>query len=169
MKVRNIFENAFKLNEVFNTKVDISWRTLENKDIGTFELLNNTYRILIEAGTFKEFNFLNIAFEIFDEKTNNFSRTLTLDNQAASKVLGAVRNGVVARIPIYDFDAVIFFANDNQDKRMKIYNAMASEFIKKFGYIKDNYKLSDGRIITMIMKKDFAKQSNEFEKTLLNK
>ena len=160
MKIHDIFKEAFIFNEILDTTAKIEWRQEENTDYGVFNLDENEYRISLEAGTFYDFKFINVAFHI--HLNGQWSTQPTLNNSAASKVLGAISNGIKNRLDLYEFDAVLFFANTLQDKRMRIYNFIAKRLVKRFGHIKENVPIGDD-FGTIVFKDSLSPKIREFE------
>lgn len=158
MKINDIFEHAIQIDEVFNTKIPIEqWITDGSNKIGFLTIDNQKFRIKLEARTYKQYSFINIAFEIYSDELHDWTTDATLNNKSASKVIGAIINGVIPEVEKYESDALVFFAQDNVDKRMRIYNHIASLYMKKFGHIRENISLPNGNVCTILYTSKLSK------------
>jgi hypothetical protein len=162
---------------MYETTAPIQWTVVNNVHIGTFELEGHIFHIRMEPGFYElpdashTYTFLNVAFSRVVKNKDIFD--LTPGGPFTSKVLGIVRSGILAKINlIKDFDAVIFVARDNQEKRMSVYNKLAHVWAKNFGSIAENIHTTAGPVITIIMKNandpktepffDFLKTQNKY-------
>lgn len=151
---QELFKNAIQLDEVFNTKIPINdWHMEGNDRIGSLTINDQLFQIKLQPREFKGITFVNVAFEVYDEQSNTWHTNATLDNKAASKVLGAIVNGMVDELNNFDIDAIVFFANDLTDKRMRVYNSLASLKMKEFGNRKENITTNNGKLCTIIFNK----------------
>lgn len=141
------------LYEVMNTTADIDWKIeiIEGKQVccGYFTL-DDKFRILIEPFKYLNTNCLNLAFQIWNNQVKGWSVKPTNTNKNASKIIGIVKNALAGKIKEFDTDVIVFFASDNIDTRMNIYNNLASIILKDFGHIRENIELSDGKLVTII-------------------
>lgn len=151
MRVNDLFKDAIQIDEVFNTKIPIDqWETDGATKIGILTINDQQFRILLELRTYKQFTFINVAFERFDSTLQQWTTDATFDNKSASKIIGAIMNGAIPELKKYECDAVIFFARDNIDKRMRIYNSIARLYMKDFGNIRENVVLPNGNVCTIV-------------------
>lgn len=149
---------SFILNEIFDTVIPVDkWELQGPVEIGVLYVGTDEYRILFEKfeydvnGALK--NGLNIAFEKWIN--GEYSQKLALDNSSASKILGAIYNACLDKLKKTNYDAIIFVAVDNTEKRMNIYNAMARRLIKilpDHGYVPD-IKIPNG-VLTIVFDGD---------------
>jgi hypothetical protein len=157
---------VFDLHEVLNTTLDDeAWEQKGDKEVGTGVLEGETYKIYLEPGTYpaqdQVYRFINVAFQkiVNGEPTEE----LQWNSKNASKVVGAISNALLKRVQLYDYDAVIFIASDNVDKRMSIYNKIAERkwTDKGLGKTLENVPLGDGRMATLLLSKALAKEKLE--------
>jgi hypothetical protein len=161
-KFEDFFKEIVDLNEVFDTKIsDIDWKHEGNNYVGKLKINEDQFKINFEPGTFSGLNFINVSFQIF--KDGDWSTNATLDNKSASKIIGAIINGIQDKIGDFQFDALVFFAVDHSEKRMSIYNWIARRYLKKLGKIRENVKMKDNQFCTIIFNKEVSKNIIEFE------
>ena len=138
---------VFDLHETLNTHFDDqSWRQEGGKLVGDATLDGEHFRLLLEPGTFTvddiSYNFINAAFQkIIDGKP---TEKLQLTGKIASRIVGAVANALHDRVQLYDFDAVVFFADDNVDDRMRVYNKVADRKWTRLGFGEAIYDIDAG-------------------------
>lgn len=169
MKIEEVFDKIWitRLDEVFDTKIPVNgWKTGEdNQLIGTIKIDSETYEIYIEPGTYiindKTYSFLNVAFaKIINGKPTS---ELQFTSKNISKIVGAIRNALLLEIKKYQTDAIVFIANDNVEKRMKLYNKLVIS--KLSGITLDRYKtnidLGDGRKMSVILGEDLSEDDQE--------
>ena len=156
MKLVDIF--PIDLYEVFQTKIQPdSWHTDELGDrIGTITIDNELFQIVLETGQYKDFNFINIAFRVWSNEHSRWSEDATLTKQNAAKIIGAIVNATCEELHNHTYDALIFAASDHADKRMRIYNWIASRYTKEFGNIRQNIPYKDGKLVTVVCTKEFC-------------
>jgi hypothetical protein len=154
---------VFDLRETLNTKFDDeSWERIGRAEVGTAELGDETFQILLEPGTFVidgfTYHFVNAAFQkIVNGKPTS---ELQLTGKNASKIVGAVANALQDRIQLFDFDAVIFIADDNVEERMTVYNKIAERKWTRLGFGSAIYDidLGAGRRASLLYRRDLEKQ-----------
>ena len=149
MKLNELFTDVENLNEVFNTHVDIdSWKFRNNSLIGTLNVNNETFEIEFEPKKYsinnKQFTFINIAFSKLID--GHSSQALQNNSTSPSMIIGAITNAIIKKLDEFNYDAVIFVAIDNIDKRMRIYNAVAKKFAQKFSWYKTHVKIPNGEL-----------------------
>lgn len=167
MKLEQLFENIdsndlLVLNEIFNTKIPVDeWKQIDGETIHGYITVNNErYVIILEARTYN-FNsnsvpFVSVAFAKIDEQ-GIMSRELTLDNKSASKVIGAITNGLYDKLSQYDVNIIVFVARDNVQQRMRVYNYVANNLGRGFNITKQNISLPDGALATVMHNKNVDK------------
>lgn len=156
-RTRELFENAIRLEEVFDTKIPINnWHTNGVDRIGSLTINDHVFRIKLQPRVFQDITFVNVAFEVYDKQHDVWHTNATVDNRAASKVLGAIVNGITEELNNFEIDAIVFFANDLTDKRMRIYNSLASLKMKDFGHRKENITTKTGKLCTIIFNKKLS-------------
>jgi len=152
------------LYEVFNATREVNWYHDQGAYCGDFEVNNAQYRVLFEPFVYQnKFNCLNVAFQI--KNKNEWSTKPTYDNKSASVVMGVVVNALYEKKDYFDYDALIFVATDNTDKRMRIYNSIARWKLKDLGTIIENIPLGLGKIGTVIVS-DNIKNTDDFKEWL---
>ena len=155
MKVQELF--MIDLGEAFNTRCPTNWTIDSNgNSIGTFELNNYQYRILLQRVTIHDLIIANIAFYLWDQQTNQWTTIPTMDSKYASQVIGAVVNAIHDKIASMQFDAIVFAATTLSDKRMRIYNAIANRYVKHFGNIIENVPGPDNSLFTIVCTKQVS-------------
>jgi hypothetical protein len=163
---------TFALNEVFDTKIPIeNWIHLPDADIGQITIDNEQFQIVIEQNHYsfdgRTINFLNIAFEKIDN--GQPSQQLVLTSKNSSKILGAIMNSAVDAVKRYNVDAVVFVANDNVEKRMRVYNKLASNILSPFQVYKRDIILPYGGRMTILLRNTLSKHDIEALETHLAK
>lgn len=157
MKLSEIKATCIDIREMFEATAPINWSIDGDVQVGEFVLGGFIFHILLQPGFFTlpdnshTYTFLNIAFSRVVDGKDSFE--LTGGGPFTSKVLGIVRNGILQKVDLMnDYDAAIFVARDNQEKRMSIYNKLAQVWMKDFGSIIKNIQTATGPVITIIMK-----------------
>jgi hypothetical protein len=154
---------VFNISESLETRFDDeAWSQVGDKQVGQGYLGDEEFEVYLEPGTFTiddfEYSLINASFaKIIDGKP---SEELTLTGKSASKIVGAVANALVDRVQLYGMDAVIFFANDNVEDRMRVYNKVAERKWTRlgFGTAIYNIDMGDERKMTLLVDKDLSKQ-----------
>lgn len=152
-------DQLINVYEMFNSTTPISWAgNIEDRLVGTFEIDGSQFHLLLEPGYYKSpdikqtYTFLNVAFSRVVDGKDVFD--LTPGGPFTSKVLGAVKQGVEEQTNVLTrFDAVVFVARDNQQKRMSLYNKLGRLWAKSFGTILENVQCSNGALMTIIVKR----------------
>lgn len=148
-------EDLFIINEIHDTHIPIDKWERDGEDlVGTLTVNDETYQIKLEPLTYTTPGLHKTALNVTFAKLINGvpSENLTFDNKSASKVLGAVINGVFDVLPNMKYDALVFAATDNVDKRMRIHNKAADRVMRKFpkfGVIK-NVKFDHGEATVLL-------------------
>lgn len=156
MKLNELFDVDDELNwsrldlfEILNSKVPITWKLNGQKLDGEFEVDGSTYVIELEPGTYEKYSLINVAFYKIG-KDGKASYELSLDTKNPAKVLGAIVNGVQSKIDEFHYDALLFAASNNVDKRMKFYNGLANRFKKQFAIVMTDVKTKNGLFTILI-------------------
>lgn len=168
MKLSDIIglDNVVCVNEVFDTKIPVeSWKIVGNTITGDLIIDTEQFNIILEIQTFtfnnNTFDFLNVAFaKIVNGKP---TQDLIITSKNSSKLLGAIFNAISDKIKElsaqYDVDAVVLVARDNVDKRMSLYNKIASNMFNPFTVSKTDIPLPNGGKMTALFRKSFDKQT----------
>lgn len=160
MKLTELIEPPFRINlkEVFDTKIEPdSWTTdQEGNRIGLITIDGKQFQIMLQRGEYEDLQYINIAFRVWSEIHNGWFEQVTFDNKQAAKIIGAIVHAVQDELQKLHYDALIFAASDNVDQRMRIYNWIATKYSKDFGCIKQNIKMKDGKLCTIICTKEFC-------------
>jgi hypothetical protein len=154
---------VFNLAETLDTRfADEAWSQVGNRQVGRGQLDGEEFEVYLEPGTFAidgfEYNFINAAFaKIVNGKP---SEKLTLTGKNASKIVGAVANALAERVQLYDIDAILFFASDNVEDRMRVYNKIAEKKWTRlgFGTAIHDIDMGDGRKMTLLVDKALSEQ-----------
>jgi hypothetical protein len=126
----------FIINEIFDTKIPVeSWTHNGNESIGALTVDDDEFRIKLEhlfyqVKTLPRKEFINVTFA--KSVNGEWSEKLTLDGKGASKILGAIMHAVIDELSNHKYDAIVFAATDNVDRRMHIYNSLAWKIMKRF-------------------------------------
>lgn len=159
-------EWVFDLHETLNTRFDDeAWEQVGNRQVGTAQLGDETFKIILEPLTYPldgiTYRAINVAFQkLVNGKP---SEDLQWTSKNASAVVGAITNALLERVALFDFDAVIFVAADNVSKRMTIYNQIARRrWVKEgLGSSVENVDLGDGRKATLLLSKELARHKQD--------
>lgn len=154
---------VFDLHETLNARFDDeAWHQQGAKLIGDAFIDGEHFRLLLEPGTFPidgfTYHFINVAFQkIVDGKP---TEKLQLTGRSASRIVGAIANALLERVQLYDFDAVVFFAADSVDERMRVYDKVAERKWTRLGFGEALYDIDagSGKKMTVLYSKDLAKQ-----------
>lgn len=141
--------------EILDSKIKITWTQSTEKIDGKFEVDGVDYTIELESGTFKQYNFINISFYRGDQEYE-----LDLNTKSPAKVLGAIINGVLEKLSEFHYDAIVFAAANNVEKRMSFYNKLASRFKKNFAQVIENVDTKNGKF-TILMASTIKKTERE--------
>lgn len=157
MKIEEIVEPfILDLQEMFGTEIPTTWSTDgDDNIIGRLTINDDQFKIVLERAVYKDHKFINIAFQIWDEQGQMWSEEATLDNKKASTIIGAIINAVSKELQKHEYDALVFAAGTLVDKRMRIYNKIASSYTKKFGGIRQNIPLKNGGACSLVCTKEF--------------
>ena len=157
-------EFNYQVKEAFDTEIPIEdWRSEGKNLVGKLMIGDSEYRIRLEPFTFpvlgKIRNGVNVAFtKIIDGKE---IEEITHDSgYTASKIIGAIVNGLIKKLSDYYFEAVTFIATNAVDQRMRVYNFIANRFRTKFGVSIPDIKIPTG-LLTIITTSNISKQAVE--------
>jgi hypothetical protein len=140
------------LFEILNTEIPISWNHKGRNLLGSFLVDESSYTIVLEPASFEKYSFINIAFYKDDKDYE-----LSLNTKSPTKVLGAILNGIHSKLDEFHYDAIVFSAANNVEKRMAFYNRLADRFKKFFSKIIEDVKTKHGKCTILIantVKKD---------------
>jgi hypothetical protein len=155
-----IMENCLRMNEVFDTRIPVdNWVHTNNGEYGDISIDDTDYRIELEFLSYpingSEIEAVNIAF---GKVVNGISTgELTLDTKNTSKVFGAILNAALDKIKEYNFDAILFMAANNIEKRMQLYNRLARWVAKSYSYMIPNIPVGNG-VMTIVCNKHITKE-----------
>lgn len=170
MYLHDLFEIVINVNEVFDTKISPDkWEQRNNQLVGTLSIDQTTYEIYLEPADYsikdKTFNIINVAFaKIVNEQPD---RNLSLNNKSASKIFGAIINALLEKIKQFEYDAIVFIARDNIEKRMSLYNQIARHKGGNFLSQKENITIPGGQA-TVLYNKNFPQEYREHLNNKLN-
>jgi len=151
------------LYEILNTKTKIEWSQTANKAIGKFEIDSVDYTIELESGTYRQYNFINISFYRGNEEYE-----LGLDTRNPAKVLGAIINGVLEKLQEFNYDAIVFAAANNIERRMSFYNRLADRFKKNFAQVVRNVNGANGKFTVLIASSVKKADRDEFVNAVIS-
>lgn len=138
------------LREVFDTRIPVDqWKQTGNNLRGTIIVNDETFVIVLEPTTFEEFTMINIAFEKIIDGVP--TQELQIHSRNASMIIGAIRHAVMEKLQEFEYDALVFTAQDNHEKRMRIYNSLVSLFKNSFAFRIDNIETIDSRGRRIVM------------------
>lgn len=157
---------VFDLHETLNARFDDeAWEQVGNRQVGTTLLGDETFKIVLEPISYPldgiTYRAINVAFQkLIDGQP---SEDLQWTSRNASQVVGAITNALLERVALFDFDAVIFVAADNVEKRMKIYNQVARrKWVQQgLGTSLESIDLGDGRKATVLLSKELARHKQD--------
>jgi hypothetical protein len=157
---------VFNLLEMLNTRFgDEDWKQVGKQQVGTAVLGDEVFQLRLEPFTLPlgdiNYQAINVAFAKM--VNGEPSEQLTLTSKNASKIVGAVTNALLERVALYDFDAVVFIAEDNIEARMTIYNKVAERkwTQRGLGESVQNIELGDGRRCTLLLSKELARHRRD--------
>lgn len=166
MKLNELWNGPIHLNEVFDTKIPVDqWETVDDtRTNGYIEIDGHQFVIIIEQLHYTFNNiavpFLNVAFaKVIDGQPN---QSLTFDSTSPSKVIGAIVNGIYDYIARSNNDILLFVARDHVERRMRIYNAIASTMVSKFNNKISNIAMPNSGEATVLY-------TNEVDSELITK
>lgn len=147
-------------DESFDSNVPIKWVKDDNDStIGEFVINDNKYYLESQYATYDTGNgivpFANIFFYTVNEH-GILDANLTGLNKGAATVFATVLSGVRHIVNSNSLIAIIFGATDNTEKRMKLYNLIASKMFKDFGSFMRDVKTTSGNITICFNKNAFA-------------
>lgn len=142
------------MSESLNSKAkDIKWSSVGRNMNGTFNVDDSTYVIEIQPDDYeingKKYNYINAAFHKIGPN-NEPHYELQLNTKRPGLVIGCIFNGIFDKIKEYHYDALMFAATEDIQKRMKFYNKVASLFSKNFKIICHDIKTKNGMCTIMI-------------------
>jgi hypothetical protein len=123
-----------KLNEIFNTRPDVVWKSTNTGFKGKFILEDEEYEILLdelEIELDKTFSILDIGF------TKNGNYDLTNSKVSSTKVFGAVLNGMIPKIKEIKTDSILFGMNNKNghvEDRKRLYEKIAKMYSRGSSY-----------------------------------
>jgi hypothetical protein len=168
MNLHEIFKTDWveNLSESLNARFDSAAWSLENGiDVGIGDLGSERFKIMIQPQIYsldgRTYQFVNVSFAKI--VGNAESEELQLDSTNASKIIGAVTNAIHDRTKKYELDAIVFIAQDNVEKRMRLYNIIARKKWSRLGTIIENIDIGGGRRLTAMISKDLSKHINAFK------
>jgi hypothetical protein len=135
--------------ESLNTQIPFYWRSENGMLLGVGRLDDVDIELKISSLKYQEYNGCNLAFatyrdgapvEVFRNEFGSF----------ASKIFGAVVNGLKPKLDEYHVDFVCLVAKDNVEKRTTVYNLIAHRIAReRLMHIK-TFKHGDSNVIVMI-------------------
>lgn len=168
MKLNDVVEITGKLNwskldlyEIFNSTQLVAWKMVNSILNGSFSVDGEDYVIQLEPGTYKNYSFINVSFH-----KGNGDYELSLDTKRPAVVLGTIINGVEHKIDEFHYDALVFSAANNIDRRMSFYNRLAQKFVKRFARIQMNVETPSGKLTVLISKTVTKEDVDGFIKSL---
>jgi len=162
MKLDTVFENAFNLNEIFDTSIPVDkWFFKDHTLIGDITIDNQLYQIVFEPQILtvnnKNYRVINIAFQNIDSN-NQPNRFALLNTKNASKIIGAMVNGFHQKISQFEYDMIAFVARDHVEQRMRIYNYIARHDASTIGQCVFDIALPNSAKATLIFHHNLPKQ-----------
>ena len=145
----------------------VKWHNRKDGESGieAIETINDSvYRIIIEPAKIKvtsiQYSIINVAFEK-EDKDGNFTQSITNDSKNSMLVIGVIVDALDKEVSKYDYDAVVFIANDTADKRMSMYNRVARRVTNNMhGTRLQDLAFGHGKKMTVILK-DFLKDDEK--------
>lgn len=162
------------LNEIFNIPEPdgITWQSIGNVEVGSFDLGNESYQILLGYFSADQANGVLLGF------SNNYdmSQKLTNKNKGwlnSAAVIKKVISGTILKIKEHNLDFIVFGSakasiNDEPQKRLGIYTTLC-KIVSKSTQYQNNYNvnISVGSF-HIISKVKFNEEELENIKNLLN-
>ena len=65
-------------------------------------------------------------------------------------MLGTIINGVFEKLNEFHYDAIVFAATNNVEKRMSFYNKLADRFKKHFAKVVEDVETNKGKFTVLI-------------------
>jgi hypothetical protein len=152
-----------QLDETLNTTALTTWSTDEKGDkVGLLTVDDKKFRIRLEKGQIElsdtNVTFLHVSFQVWSNENNEWTDDPTYNNKSAMKVLGAIVNAINEALNHTVYDAIVFGASNQIEKRMRIYNWVVSRFSKQFGGCLDNFKTKSGNVYSVVCSKSFSRE-----------
>jgi hypothetical protein len=152
MKVTDIPTHV-PIMEVLNTHTPIQWTQIgNNRLLGTGQIDEVQLQLIIDAISYKQYNGYNLAFttEQDGQPIETFRNEFGVQS---SKIIGAVVNGLAAKLDEYEFSFGCLAAKDNVEKRASLYSLVANRFAKKL-HVHINTYDHDGSKLVVLIKHD---------------
>lgn len=138
MKLAEIVNTV--IDERFDTEEPVTWTHNASDETYVGKMLMNANEFSLRLGKieYKMAGKTYIAYNVGFAKIEDGEPIDVVTNasgHAAVKILGAIVNGIMGGISSnnIEYDALIFMALDDVDKRMRIYNAAAAKCVKVIG------------------------------------
>ena len=153
MKLKHLV-GGLRIDEVMDTRIPVDrWYQDGSSLVGDINIDNEDYQIIIDSIHYPIDGSIKTAINVAFNKVINGKvvHTLTYDTKSSSKVFGAILNAVMDKINQYHYDAVVFGATNDIEKRMKLYNHIARWLSKQYGQMIPNIKIGNG-LMTIVCK-----------------
>lgn len=171
MKLKEIAD-GINIVEVFNTKIPINqWRSNDpGQLLGDITIDDKQYVVILEMIAYNINNVNKTAVNIAFDRIIGNKRVTDLTNDTFSpKIMGAIFNAALDKINEYHFDAIVFMAINNVDKRMSFYNRIAHWLSKQYGAMIPDLPLPNGGKLTIVCNAHVSEEEVEQIKQLVNK
>lgn len=167
MRVHEMFDDIENFYESMTFRSPPSlWKQVEHRLERELIIDDEKIIVIIDPQVYpvggKMVDFLNIGFEGFDE---NGVRTDKLTNKSenGSKIIGAVSNALITKLPEFEYSALSFIARDKIERRMTLYSRIVRNNLQKLGEAyQSNIKLNDGSKAIVVFSKMNTPWSKEF-------
>lgn len=149
MKVTDILTHI-PIMEVLNTRTPIQWTQIgNNRLLGTGEIDGVQLQLIIDAISYKQYNGYNLAFTTEQDRQpiETFRNEFGVQS---SKIIGAVVNGLAAKLDEYEFSFVCLAAKYNVEKRASLYSLVANRFAKKLHMHINTYDHDGSKLVVLI-------------------
>lgn len=123
------FDELFnKIEEAFNSPLPIKWIKTSTNWEGSFTTNNNDYCISVSMEKYDIWKYK------FFSKKNGISVKLTNHNYDNFKVLATIRKGISEFLDEVNPNGIIFGADNDSPKRVKIYTIFSNDCVREYGY-----------------------------------
>jgi hypothetical protein len=151
--IKRLEEYFDKLEESFNSDVEIKWIEKYQKMIGLFSVDEKVYQIdCVDRGN----DIWTYKFYLYDPNMNKFLPDLTDFKTGKMSVLSTVRKGMCYLIESKNPKALIFGALDESEGRKKLYYRFSQEIVKRYGY-KLSTHVKNGNQAFLLFKEEINK------------
>lgn len=148
MRLQEIIGGLEKISESFNTIINANWVKTADGFIGSFEINGEIYYLHVDVDDIVGHKCAHISFT--RTTAGGVTSKLTADTGMGSVlVMSAISQAFKPNIDANQYDVVYFIANDEIDKRMKVYNKIFQFLSGGYGSYVTGIPLGDSEASVM--------------------